>query len=58
MTKADSFRVGNIGELYPKDIKYLVEQAAIVLVEMGILTQEQIAWTTSEPNWDAEAQDL
>lgn len=45
MTKADSFRVGNIGNLFPKDIKYLVAQSAEVLVEMGILTQDQITWT-------------
>lgn len=55
MTKADTFRVGNIGNLFPADIKFLVSQAGEVLVEMGILAQPDIEWTTAEQNWDAQA---
>ena len=35
LTKVDTFRIGNIGRLFPEDLEQLVHAVRLVLEEMG-----------------------
>src|ERR1019366_6209588 len=36
LTQVDTFRIGNIGRLFPQDLEQLVAAIAVVFAEMGI----------------------
>lgn len=38
VTDADTFRIGNIGHLFPDDIRHLIQCIVQVLEEMGVKT--------------------
>jgi 2-aminoethylphosphonate-pyruvate transaminase len=38
VTDADTFRIGNIGNLFPADMRHLIQCIGQVLQEMGVQT--------------------